>query len=47
VILAVNDIPVTSLSAFEQQLARSSGGTVALLVKRGAETLYLPLKLER
>jgi serine protease Do len=47
VILAVNDIPVTTLSAFEQQLARSPGGTVALLVKRGAETLYLPLKLAR
>jgi serine protease Do len=47
IILAVNDIPVTSVSVLEQQLARSAGGTVALLVKRGAETLYLPLKLER
>jgi serine protease Do len=46
VILAINDIPVKSLTAFEQQLARSKGGTVALLVKRGAETLYVPLKLE-
>ncbi|MEN3367266.1 MAG: serine protease Do [Burkholderiales bacterium] len=47
VILAVNDIPVTTMPAFEQQLARSASGTVALLVKRGPETLYLPLKLER
>jgi serine protease Do len=47
IILAVNDIPVTSVSVLEQQLARSGGGTVALLVKRGAETLYLPLKLEK
>lgn len=47
VILAINDIPVTDLATFEQQLARSVGGAVALLVKRGAETLYLPLKLER
>jgi serine protease Do len=47
IILAVNDIPVTSVSVLEQQLARSAGRTVALLVKRGAETLYLPLKLEK
>jgi serine protease Do len=47
VILAINDIPVNTVSDFEAQLARSSGGTVALLVKRGAETLYVPLKLEK
>jgi serine protease Do len=47
VILAVNDIPVTDLATFEKQLERSPGGAVALLVKRGDQTLYLPLKLER
>jgi serine protease Do len=47
VILAVNDRPVTDLASFEQQLARGAGGTIALLVKRGAESLYVPLKLER
>ncbi|MGH8808010.1 MAG: DegQ family serine endoprotease [Noviherbaspirillum sp.] len=46
VVLALNDIPVTTVAAFEQQLARSSGGAVALLIKRGTETLYVPLKLE-
>jgi serine protease Do len=47
VILAINDIPVKDPASFEQQLARSQGGAVALLVKRGEQTLYLPLKLEK
>jgi len=46
VILAINDVPIDSVSVFEQQLARSKSGTVALLVKRGPETIYVPLKLE-
>jgi serine protease Do len=45
VVLAVNDVPATSVSVFEEQLARSKGGTVALLIKRGQDTLYVPLKI--
>jgi serine protease Do len=46
VILAINDVPIDSVEAFEQQLARGKSGAVALLVKRGPETIYVPLKLE-
>lgn len=46
VILAINDVQIDSVAVFEQQLARSKSGTVALLVKRGPETIYVPLKLE-
>lgn len=46
VILAVNDVPMNSLSAFEELLARSGkDASVALLVRRGPETIYVPLKL--
>ncbi|MDB5729677.1 MAG: protease Do [Noviherbaspirillum sp.] len=44
VLLAINDVPAASVADFEAQLARSKGGSVALLVKRGAETLYVPIK---
>jgi serine protease Do len=46
VVLAINDVPTSTVSAFEAQLARSAGGTVALLIKRGADSLYVPLKVE-
>jgi serine protease Do len=45
IVLAINDVPASTVAAFETQLARSAGGTVALLIKRGAETLYVPLKV--
>jgi serine protease Do len=45
IVLAVNDVPVGSVSAFEMQIARGFGNAVALLVKRGTDTLYVPLKL--
>lgn len=43
VVLAMNDTPASSLAAFDRQLAHSKGGTVALLIKRGADTLYVPV----
>jgi serine protease Do len=46
VVLAVNDTPTNSVPAFEKQLARNAGSTVALLIKRGPDTLYVPLKVE-
>ena len=46
VVLAINNVPTVTVAAFEQQLARA-GATVALLIKRGPDTLYLPLKLGR
>lgn len=46
IVLALNNIPISNTSTFEQQLAKSPGGTVALLIQRGTDTLYLPVKLD-
>ena len=46
VVLAMNDTPVKTVAGFETQLAQSTGKTVALLIKRGPDTLYLPLQLD-
>jgi serine protease Do len=45
IILAMNDIPTSKVSNFDEQLKRNVGKSVALLVKRGENTLYVPLKL--
>lgn len=46
VILAIKNTPVDSAAQFESLLANyRSGQTAALLVKRGNNTLYVPLKL--
>jgi serine protease Do len=45
VILALNDTPVRSAEHLEAQLAQNKGATVALLIRRGGETLFLPLNL--
>jgi serine protease Do len=45
VVLAFNDTPTTTVANFEAQLKRNAGKTIALLIKRGTDTLYLPLKL--
>lgn len=45
VILAINDTPVKSASDFERQLAKNAGKTAALLIRRGTDTLFLPLAL--
>ncbi|MFM9435841.1 serine protease Do [Janthinobacterium sp. CG_23.3] len=45
VILALNNVAVKSAAALEKQLSVYSGQTVALLVRRGAATVYVPLRL--
>ncbi len=45
-ILAVSNIPVKSVSQFNQVLAGvAASKRVALLVKRGADTVYIPLRM--
>ena len=46
IILALNDVPTTTVANFEEQLKRNAGKSIALLIKRGPNTLYLPLKLD-
>jgi serine protease Do len=46
VVLAINDTPTSNIATFEQQLAHNKGGSVALLIKRGEDTLFLPVKVE-
>jgi serine protease Do len=43
-VLAINDVPAKSVVEFEAELAKNAGKTVALLIRRGQETLYVPLK---
>lgn len=43
VIQSVNYAPVTSVPQLESQLAEHSGKTVALLVRRGPDTIFVPL----
>jgi serine protease Do len=46
VILDLNDIPLHSVTQFNRLIARyGAGHTVALLVKRGAATIYVPLQI--
>lgn len=45
IILAINDVPTTTVANFEEQLKRNAGKPIALLIKRGSDTLYVPLKL--
>lgn len=45
-ILAVSNIPVKSVAQFNQLLAEAGAGKrVALLVKRGTDTVYIPLRM--
>ena len=43
-ILAVNQTPVPTLKAFETLMAGAGEG-VALLVRRGQNTLFIPMRL--
>ena len=45
VILALNDLPVRDVAALQAELAKNSGQTVAVLIRRGATVMYLPLRL--
>ncbi|WP_420473723.1 DegQ family serine endoprotease [Noviherbaspirillum sp. ST9] len=45
IILRINDMPVKDVAQLESMFTRNRGKTVALLVRRGAETVFVPLKL--
>ncbi|HAT32183.1 MAG TPA: hypothetical protein DCW29_15400 [Janthinobacterium sp.] len=45
VVLALNNLPVSSVTALRAQLAKHTGKTVAVLIKRGAATVFVPLHL--
>jgi serine protease Do len=45
VVMAMNDTPTSNIAAFDKQLAQSKGSAVALLIKRGTDTLYVPVKV--
>ncbi|HJV83902.1 MAG TPA: DegQ family serine endoprotease [Noviherbaspirillum sp.] len=45
IILKVNDTPVKGVQQLESLLARNRGKTVALLIRRDDNTLFVPLKL--
>lgn len=45
VILGINNVPVENAAMLDAQLKQNAGNTVALLVRRGGVTLYVPLNL--
>jgi serine protease Do len=45
IILAVNNVPTTTVADFEEQLKRNTGKAIALLVRRDEDMLYLPLRV--
>jgi serine protease Do len=47
IIMAINNIPIKDIKDFEKQITLNKGKTVALLVKRGDQNLFFPLKLEK
>lgn len=46
IILTVNNSPVTSPEQLETLLKQNQGKTVALLVRRGQDSVYVPLRIE-
>ena len=45
IILRLNDTPVKSVTQLESMVAQNQGKTVTLLIRRGADTVFVPLKL--
>ncbi|GAB3551676.1 DegQ family serine endoprotease [Noviherbaspirillum agri] len=45
IVLRLNDTPVKSVQQLESMVTQNAGRNVALLIRRGAETLFVPLKL--
>ncbi|HEY0844376.1 MAG TPA: DegQ family serine endoprotease [Noviherbaspirillum sp.] len=45
IILRAGDVPVKSVQQLEEIIGKSAGKTLALLIRRGADTLFVPLKL--
>lgn len=46
VIIALNDVPVETVEAFNQLVERSVGRMIALLVQRGSSVLYVPITVK-
>ncbi|MDP2025487.1 DegQ family serine endoprotease [Sulfuriferula sp.] len=44
-ILALSNTPVKNVAQFNQLLAHATGKSVALLIKRGTDTVFVPLRL--
>lgn len=47
IIMAVNNEHFATLTEFETLLAKNKGKTIALLIRRGSVTLFLPIQLEK
>lgn len=45
IVLRLNDTPVKSVQQLESMVQQNAGKTAALLIRRGAATLFVPLKL--
>jgi len=45
IILAINAVETPSVAAFNKILAKTSPGTVALLIWRENNTLYIPIRI--
>lgn len=45
IILAVSNTPVKNVAQFNQLVAQANGKSLALLVKRGTDTVFVPLRL--
>lgn len=45
IILRINNTPVKSVAQLRDLIAKNSGQTVALLVRRGRDALYVPLRI--
>ena len=44
-ILAVNDVAVADIATFDRLLAEHAGRMIALRIRRGNDTIYVPLRL--
>lgn len=47
VVVALNNVPVSAVAQFEALLRDNAGRLVALLIRRGDATLYVPLSVPR
>jgi serine protease Do len=45
ILVSLNNTPIESVAQLEKMIAESAGKTAALLVRRGAETVFVPLKI--
>jgi serine protease Do len=45
ILVSLNNTPIDSVAQLEKMIAESAGKTAALLVQRGEETVFVPLKI--